>query len=260
MSPPLRISHAIASAASRGRLRFVCAAMLLNASLLAHALTQDEVIAGSRLLYAERIAALEHANALDVGAAFGARIHRIADRLIVQAKRDYPETAAWPWEVHTTIDPDQNADCMAGGKMLVSAAYATRLDLSDAELAMLLAHEIEHAALRHNLKEYELAMRLDPRWSQRPFIELEDAVDNDAELVAQLAPLDFAQEVEADREGLLLAWRAGWPPLRLANYFKKIVRVSGRPNSDSDTHPSPASRWAAARALAEALATQTPRK
>lgn len=260
MLPPLRISHAIASAASRGRLRCLCAALLLNVSLLAHALTQDEVIAGSQRLYAERIAKLDSANALDAGAGFGARIHRIADGLIIQAKRDYPETAAWPWEVHTTIDPDQNADCMAGGQMLVSEAYAARLELSDAELAMLLAHEIEHATLRHNLKEYEQAMRFDPRWSQRPFVELEDAVDNDAALVAQLAPLDFAQEVEADREGLLLAWRAGWPPLRLANYYKKIMRVSGRPNSDSDTHPSPASRWAAARALAAELATQTPHK
>ena len=258
MSPPLRIPHAIASVASRGRLRYWCVAIALNASLVAHALTQDEVIAGSQLLYAKRITALEDANALDVDAAFAARVQRIAERLILQAKRDYPETAAWPWEVHTTIDPDQNADCMAGGKILLSRAYAERLELSDAELAMLLAHEIEHATLRHNLKEYELAMRLDPRWSQRPFVELEDAVDNDAALVAQLAPLDFAQEVEADREGLLLAWRAGWPPMRLAAYFKKIMRVSGRPYSDSDTHPSPASRWTAARALAAALATQTP--
>ena len=256
MSPVLRIPQAEA-AALRGRLRHVCAVILLSVSFAAHALTQDEVIAGSQRLYADRIAALERANALDVSAAFGARVRRIADGLIVQAKRDYPETAAWPWEVHTTVDPDQNADCMAGGKMLVSQAYAERLELSDAELAMLLAHEIEHATLRHNLREYEQAMRLDPRWSQRPFVELEDAVDNDAALMAQLAPLDFAQEAEADREGLLLAWRAGWPPLRLANYFKKITRISGRPNGDSDTHPSPASRWAAARALAATLATQT---
>src|SRR5471032_1755257 len=258
MSPLPYTSHVIASAALRGRLRCVCAAMLLSVNVSAHALTQDEVIAGSQLLYADRIAALENANALDVSAAFVARVRRIAYRLIVQAKRDYPETAAWPWEVHTTTDADQNADCMAGGKMLVSRAYVERLELNDAELAMLLAHEIEHATLRHNLKEYEQAMRLDPRWSQRPFVELEDAVDNDAALVAQLAPLDFAQEVEADREGLLLAWRAGWPPMRLANYFKKIVQVSGRPNSDSDTHPSPASRWTAARTMAAALATQTP--
>src|SRR5471032_1037309 len=166
MSPPLRIPHAIASVASRGRLRYWCVAIALNASLVAHALTQDGVIAGSQQLYAKRITALEDANALDVDAAFAARVQRIAERLILQAKRDYPETAAWPWEVHTTIDPDQNADCMAGGKILLSRAYAERLELSDAELAMLLAHEIEHATLRHNLKEYELAMRLDPRWSR----------------------------------------------------------------------------------------------
>src|SRR5471030_585356 len=222
MSPPLRISHAIASAASRGRLRYWCVAMALNASLVAHALTQDEVIAGSQLLYAKRITALEDANALDVDAAFAARVQRIAERLILQAKRDYPETAAWPWEVHTTIDPDQNADCMAGGKILLSRAYAERLELSDAELAMLLAHEIEHATLRHNLKEYELAMRLDPRWSQRPFVELEDAVDNDAALVAQLAPLDFAQEVEPTAKAC--CWRGA--PAGRRCVWRRISRRS----------------------------------
>ena len=32
--------------------------------------------------------------------------------------------------------PDQDADCMAGGKVLVGPAYVERLQLSDAELAM----------------------------------------------------------------------------------------------------------------------------
>src|SRR5476649_252645 len=253
MSPPLRIPHAIASVASRGRLRYWCVAIALNASLVAHALTQDGVIAGSQLLYAKRITALEDANALDVDAAFAARVQRIAERLILQAKRDYPETAAWPWEVHTTIDPDQNADCMAGGKILVSAAYAERLELSDAELAMLLAHEIEHAALRHNLLEYQQAMLLEPAWAQRPFLALEDAVDHDAALMARLAPLNYQQELEADHEGLLLAWRAGWPAMRLAGYFKKMTRAHGMPSRGGEGYPSPASRWQAARALADDL-------
>lgn len=236
--------------------RALLLSMCLGAGAAAHALTQQEVSDGAARIYARRIAALEAANTLDAGAASGARVRRIAGSLILQAKRDFPETAAWSWEVHTTADPEQNADCMAGGKMLVSAAYAERLELSDAELAMLLSHEIAHAALRHNLKEYEEAMRLDPRWAERPFSELETAVDDDARLVALLAPFDFAQEEEADRAGLLLAWRAGWPAARLANYFRKMARLSGRPNSDSDTHPSPASRWAAARALAASLPAQ----
>lgn len=243
----MRVIHAL-SLSLAGALLVVCGC--------ASAVTQEQVIAGAAQLYAQRIAALDQARRLDTDADFVARVARVARGLIQQAVNDYPGTADWLWELHTTNDPEQNADCMAGGKILVSQDYVERLELNDAELAMLLAHEIAHATLRHNLKEYEQVERLDPTWLKRPFEELEDAVDNDDVLVEQLAPLDFAQEVEADRAGLLLAWRAGWPAERLAGYFKKMMRVSGAPNFDTATHPAPASRWHAAHALAATLDAQ----
>ena len=147
---------------------------------------------------------------------------------------------------------------MAGGKIIVSQDYIERLGLNDAELAMLLAHEMSHATLRHNLQEYELALRLEPHWAQAPFVALEDAVDNDSALIAKLAPLGYTHEREADREGMLLAWHAGWPAVRLANYFKKMMRASGRPNFESPTHPAPSERWLAAQALAATLPVHAP--
>lgn len=236
--------------------RLLAAAMLAVNCAGAGAVTQHEVADDAARVYAGRIAALRASHQLDTGRSFSQRVQRIARSLFARAATDYPETAAWQWEVHTTTDPEQGADCMAGGKLLVGQRYVEELELNDAELAMLLAHEIEHAAQRHNLKEYELALRLDASWAQRPFADLSDAVDNDRALMAQLAPLNFAQEAEADREGLRLAWRAGWPAARLANYFRKLVRASWQPNFDSSTHPSPASRWRAARTLATALEAQ----
>lgn len=215
----------------------------------AAALTQQMVIARAAEVYAARL----NDHVLDGDTRFTARVNAIAATLIARARRDYPETADWAWEVHTTNTPDQNADCMAGGKILVSLAYVQRLELNDAELAMLLAHEIEHAALRHNLKEYQQALRLDPRWAGRPFLELEHAVDNDSGLMDQLAPTNYEQEVEADREGMLLAWRAGWPAAQLAGYFKKMYRGSVSPRRSKPDYPSPQLRWQAARELAATL-------
>lgn len=233
---------------------------LLSGPAAAHALmpplslTQERVAAHAAGVYASRVAALDEAGKLDPVADFTARVRRVAAGLIAQAARDYPDTAAWRWEVHASADPEQDADCMAGGKILVSQAYVERLALTDAELAMLLAHEIAHAALRHNLLELERALALDPAWAGRPFEALVDAVDHDAALMARLAPLNLAQEAEADHAGLLLAARAGWPAQRLAGYYRKMMRASGRPYFDSDDHPAPASRWQAARALAATLA------
>ena len=230
-------------------------AVALSAAAFATASTptQAEVMAGAARLYQTRMDALRAAHKLDADAAFHARVLRIAQPLIAQAARDYPESAAWQWEIHTTSDGDGNAYAMAGGKLLVSSGYVHELLLSDAELAMLLAHEICHAVLRHNLAEYEEALRLAPEWSARPFAELEDAVDNDAGLMRLLAPLGIAQEEQADRAGMTLAWRAGWKGEALARYYYKLSRSSPSPNFEQSGHPAPAHRWRAARELAAAL-------
>ncbi|SFU80926.1 M48 family metalloprotease [Pseudoduganella namucuonensis] len=239
-------------------MRRMLAAPLLALSLVLHpgpaaALSQEEVMAGAARLYRERMEELRVSRRLDADRAFHERVLRIAGPLIARAARDWPETARWDWEIHTTPDGDDHAYAMAGGKLLVSRAHARELELSDAELAMVLAHEIAHAALRHNLLEYEEAVRLEPAWAARPFAELEHAVDHDTGLMRKLAPLGILQEQEADREGMLLAWRAGWPALALARYFQKAARASSSPNFEQFAHPSPSSRWQAARELAATL-------
>lgn len=204
-------------------------------------------------MYREHVAEAEQRAVLDTDAAFLARVRNIAERLIQRATGDYPQTAGWSWEIHTTTDPHENAFCMAGGKLLIGQRFVAELGLNDAELAMLLGHEMQHAIQEHNLKEFLEAIRLDPGWQERPFAALEHAIDNDHALMRKLDDFNAGQEIEADREGLQLAWRAGWPALRLANYFRKLARASASPNFDSRSHPAPARRWQAARALAETL-------
>lgn len=225
--------------------------LLVLACGSAWAVTQDEVITGAAQLYRKHIADIEQRGSLDRDAAFLQHVTNIAHKLILQASRDYPDTASWSWEIHATTDLDESASCMAGGKLLIGQTHVNDLRLNDAELAMLLSHEIQHAIRRHNLLEYEEALRLDPALRAQPFAVLEYKVDHDAALMHRLAEFNFVQEIEADREGLLFAWRAGWPARGLANYFRKLARVSALPNFDSESHPAPARRWQAARELAE---------
>ncbi|CAN7452731.1 M48 family metalloprotease [Pseudoduganella sp. LjRoot289] len=234
-------------------LRHLLAMFLALQCGLAAALTQAEVMAGAERLYRERMQELAAQHQLDADPAFHERVLRIAKPLLAQAMHDYPESAAWAWEIHTAPGGDENAYAMAGGKMLISRAYVHKLSLSDAELAMLLAHEICHSVLRHNLVEYQEAMRVAPEWRERPFAELEEAVDNDSALMRKLAPLGIRQEQEADREGLKLAWRAGWQGPALARYFHKLMRSSHAPNFEQFAHPAPSQRWKAAQELAAAL-------
>lgn len=239
------------------RIVVLIASWLLLASTDARAVTQEEVVAGAARLYRVRLAELEQAGMLDRDPAFVARVERIAQRLRAQARRDNPGAPAMSWEIHTSSDADDNASCMAGGKIIVSQAYAERLALTDAELAMVLSHEMQHAILLHNLKEYDEALRLDPRWLAQPFSALEEAVDHDAALMRRLEALNKEQEIEADRAGLAMAWRAGWPAKALAAYYRKLARASHLGIMSSAIHPTPAQRWLAARNQAELLDSGT---
>ena len=220
----------------------------------AFALSQEEVVAGAEKMYRKRMAELSQRFILDDDAVFLARVERVSQPLLQQAKHDYPAAAEWRWEIHTSSEPDEAAYCMAGGKLLINQNQVRNLNLSDAELAMLLSHEMQHALQQHNLKEYLEAMRLFPDWKTRPFSELEEAVDNDTALMQALSALNLNQESEADIEGMILAWRAGWRANDLAQFFKKLTRASSKPNFDSTSHPAPGRRWQAARVLAATLA------
>ena len=228
--------------------------MLYGASALA--LSHDEVIAGAGQMYRQRMQELEQRQVLDDDVFFLARVKKIAQTLVLQAKLDYPVFADWSWEIHTSSAADETAYCMAGGKILISQSQVQTLNLNDAELAMLLSHEMQHALLQHNLKEYLEAIRLFPIWENRPFSDLEQAVDNDAKLISALAKFNFSQEIEADKEGLKFAWRAGWKAASLASFFKKLGASTTMKNFDSISHPAPARRWKAARDLARTLDAQ----
>ncbi|WP_073217137.1 M48 family metalloprotease [Massilia sp. CF038] len=238
---------------SRHRIALLIAACLMLASRSACALSQDEVVAGAEKLYRTRVSELAQARMLDQDRHFLARVQAIVQTLARQAQRDDPGAQAIAWEVHISSDTDENASCMAGGKMLLGQPYSERLGLNDAELAMILSHEMQHAILLHNLAEYQEAIRLAPAWRERPFSALEDAVDNDTRLMTQLASINLEQEVQADQAGLLMAWRAGWRASHLAGYYRKLEQASPMSRTGSPTHPAPLQRWRAARQLAARL-------
>jgi predicted Zn-dependent protease len=232
---------------------FLCAHAAVCAPL---DLTPESVTAGAQSLYRARLADAEQKFELDTDTAFVVRVKRIADRLIVQAMHDDPETRNFKWEIHVTDDAQESASGMAGGKLLVGQAYVEKLALNDSELAMLLGHEIAHIVLAHNFREMQEALKMEPERSAQSFAALEYAIDHDAALMTKLADLNSAQESEADMEGLRMAARAGWAPLALAGYFKKMAHADPMANFDSREHPAAARRWRAARELAAQISAK----
>ncbi|MCG2584407.1 M48 family metalloprotease [Massilia sp. TS11] len=223
------------------------ALLLMLLGLPVWAATPAQVADGAARLYGARLASLRAAGDLDRDTALLARVRAIVARLAAVAPR------ALDWEVHVGGPAREAAFAMAGGRLLLSAEHVQTLDLQDAELALLLAHEMAHAYLLHHWQEAEQATRLDPRWTTRPYAELEWAIDHDSALMAALAPSNRAQEDEADAAGLQLVAAAGYDARAALGYFRKLAEASGALQHGDAEHRSPQQRLQRLRKLAATM-------
>lgn len=214
----------------------------------------DEVDARMEDRYIDRTVDLAAAGKLDEDRALLARLQSIGAGLIRAAVALKPEAAQWQWEVHTTSDPDVDAICMAGGKILVGSAFVRQLALDDGELATLLAHEVAHAVAEHHRETFSEALFLN-RFPAVPLEVVMERLDSDLSLQIRLSRLSSLQESEADQLGMVLAHRAGWPPAAMVSFYRKLA--AGEQGAlISGAYPATASRLSMAKGMARLFGAQ----
>ncbi|MCW5219964.1 M48 family metallopeptidase [Verminephrobacter aporrectodeae] len=172
------------------------------------------------------------------------RLRSIARRLIAHTAAWNGRARQWRWEVNLIANEQINAFCMPGGKIVFYSAILERLKLSDAEVAMVMGHEMAHALREHARERIaktqgtHLALRLGSQW-----LGLGDLGRAAADLGGQLLTLQFSRsdEREADLVGLELAARGGYPPSAAVSLWKKMGQATGDKQSGLaflSTHPS----------------------
>ena len=216
----------------------------------------DEVGARMEDKYIDRLVDLAAAGKLDEDRALLARLRVISEGLIKAAVAMKPEAAEWQWEVHTTSDPEVDALCMAGGKILVGGAFVHKLALSDGELATLLAHEVAHAVAEHHRETLSEALSLN-RPLRAPVDVVMERLDSDLSLQIRLSKLSSLQESEADQLGMVLAHRAGWPAAEMVSFYRKL-QTEERSALVSNAYPAAASRISMAKGMALLFQPPTP--
>ena len=157
------------------------------------------------------------------------------------------DATGWRWQFNVQKNKEMNAYCMPGGRIMVYSGLIESLDLTDAELATVLAHEVAHA-LREHTRE-----RVSRAYGQQLVLSGVAAVTgvsaeaaNIANMVGQVTfqlPFSRDQESEADTIGLELMARAGYDPRAAVTLWKKMgaMETSGTPKFLS-THPAPKDR------------------
>lgn len=160
------------------------------------------------------------------------------------------ERADLPWKFGVIDSADLNAFAAPGGYVLLTKGLYLKMQ-SEAQLAGVLGHEIAHVVKKHQLKVLQKQQLLGYGASKlSDFLGKKDklakkALNTGAEISAR--GLDKDAEFEADRMGLILAYRAGYDAYGLPDVLQTIGQTN---KSDSSvallfkTHPSPDERLA----------------
>jgi predicted Zn-dependent protease len=205
--------------------------------------SEEEIDRGAAEAYAQVLAEARAKNALNRDAGQVARVRTVAQRLIAQTATFRPDAPSWKWEVNVLTTSDLNAWCMPGGKIAVYSGLIERLQLTDAELAAVMGHEIAHALREHGRERASRAV------SQGVALGVLGAVTGIGDTglnLAQLAlevtlnlPNSRTHEVEADRIGVELAARGGYDPHAAVTLWQKMGQAAqGGPPKWLSTHPA----------------------
>ncbi len=140
--------------------------------------------------------------------------------------------------------PNPNAYATPGGIIFISQGML-KLCENEADLSLILAHEITHVAYNHGMKEIikrknhitadDRFSELDSEITQTNLKSkaIEEELENDAFQIYETliqGRLDKYEE-EADQVGMIIAARAGYNPLRLISLLDKIEKYSLKSNN-----------------------------
>ncbi|MDR0612836.1 MAG: M48 family metallopeptidase [Dysgonamonadaceae bacterium] len=158
----------------------------------------------------------------------------------------------YSWEFNLIDDPQVNAFCMPGGKIVV---YTGILPVTQDEtgLAVVLGHEVAHAIARHanERMSQQLAAQFGAEivnlLTEKASEEVKTVVHQVYGLGAQygvLLPFDRKQESEADHLGLILMAIAGYNPQAAVPFWQRMAQNGQSVPEFLSTHPSDATRIA----------------
>ncbi len=153
------------------------------------------------------------------------------------------------WEF-SLIDDDQtvNAFCLPGGKVAVYSGIF-QVATNDAQLAVVIGHEIAHAVAQHGNERMSQQMAVEfgaglmdkvlETHSERSK-QIFNTVYGVGTTVGVLLPYSRVHEIEADKIGLILMAKAGYAPDAALEFWKgmKILSEGKQQPEIISTHPS----------------------
>lgn len=196
------------AAANPGKLYFSRDELLLNTPALSQ--TYHKVLAGEAIGTAPR-------EGLELG------IERVFRKVLNGALRLYPDARNWQWDL-VLVNQPLPPFALPDGQIFISVEWVAGRQLVDAEIALLLAHEMAHVIDEHMLERLSAFAAARPAANMRVSDVLRVAGE-EWHLMRELEPLMQAQEHEADHMGLSIVCSAGIARSEAITLFDKLARA-----------------------------------
>lgn len=210
--------------------------------------SSEEMNAMAEQAYTELKTEAGNAGALNRDERLVRRVREIGQNMRPHTGVFRPDAPNWNWELNVLESEQLNAFCMPGGKIMFYSGIIEQLDLSDAEIAVIMGHEVAHALREHSREQVSQAL------AAQAAIGVGAAIFGVGPQGVDLANTGYGaliatrfsrtDESEADRIGLELTARAGYDPRAGVTLWEKMIAANqgGRPPELLSSHPAEASR------------------
>ena len=207
--------------------------------------------------YSQVVSSANSQGAVDNTSTTAIRVKRVFNRMKPYAVRANTTGVPFDWQITVLRSPELNAWAMPGGKMAFYTGIVEKLQLTDAEIAAIMGHEMTHALAEHSKKDAGqkiltgLALQLGGAELQSRTGLSDDALG----LISDYGldkPFSRSQESQADAGGLRLMAQAGYNPEAAVAVWQKMEAANGRSNTIAtlmSTHPNSGQRIAKIQAL-----------
>lgn len=182
--------------------------------------------------YGDAIATAEREGVLDNSPLARQIVRRTAEPIISAARKLYPQSADWPWDIHVIASKEVNAWCMDGGKIVVYTGLLELIGFSKDKLAAVLAHEVSHALLEHNRASLSRQWSLDSLfWILSKSLKMgsfRTAEAQEGVAHALFRSGERRDETEADLLGLEIMSKAGFDPAKGIGLWQDFADSAGQ--------------------------------
>jgi len=177
------------------------------------------------------------------------RVRAISQRIMPFAAKWNSRAPGWKWEINVLRSAEINAFCMPGGKIAVYTGLISSLNPSDAEIAIVIGHEMAHALREH--ARAQMAQQAVTSLGANLLSQILGLGDTgNAVLGASVGLLGLrfsrGDESEADIVGLELTARAGYDPRAGVTLWQKMqaAHSGGQVPQWLSSHPADSNRVA----------------